>query len=43
MFYDNQNEMLFGKIKDEYKGIPINEFVELKSKVHHSMISHDGK
>ena len=25
MFYDNQNEMLFGKIKDEYKGIPINE------------------
>ena len=24
-FYDNENEMVFGKIKDEYKVIPINK------------------
>ena len=29
-FYDNQNEMVVGKMKDEYKGIPINIFVGLK-------------
>ena len=33
-FYDNQNEIVFGKIKDEYKRIPINKFVGLKSKMH---------
>ena len=33
-FYDNQNEMAVGKMKDEYKGIPINKFVVLKSKMH---------
>ena len=26
-FYDNQNKMVVGKMKDEYKGILINEFV----------------
>ena len=29
-FYDNQNEMVVGKMKDECKGIPINIFVGLK-------------
>ena len=29
-FYGNQNEMVVGKMKDEYKGIPINIFVGLK-------------
>ena len=27
MFYDNQNEMLAGEMKDEYKGIPVIKFV----------------
>ena len=30
-FYDNQNEMVVGKMKVVNKGIPINKFVELKS------------
>ena len=42
MFYDNQNEMVVGKIKDEYKGIPIIKFVGLKSKTY-LMLSDDGK
>ena len=33
-FYDNQNEMVVGKMKVECKGIPINKFVGLKSKLH---------
>ena len=42
-FYDNQNEMVVGKMKDEYKGIQINnKFVGLKSKMH-SVLSDDGK
>ena len=41
-FYDNQNKMVVGKMKDEYKGILINEFVWLKSKIH-CMLSDDGK
>ena len=41
-FYDNQNEMIFGKMKDEYKRIPIIKFVGLKSKMHY-IISGDGK
>ena len=41
-FYDSQNEMVVGKMKDEYKGIPINKFVGLKSTMH-SMILEDGK
>ena len=42
MFYDYQNKKVVGKIKDEYKGIPIIKFVGLKSKMY-SMISDDGK
>ena len=41
-FYDNQNEMVVGKMKDEYKGIPITKFVGLKWKMH-GMLSDDGK
>ena len=41
-FHDNQNEMVVGKMKDECKGIPINRFVELKSKMH-CMLSDDGE
>ena len=29
-FYDNQNEMVVGKMKDEYEGILINKFIGLK-------------
>ena len=34
--------MVVGKMKDEYKGIPINKFVGLKLKMH-CMLSDDGK
>ena len=40
--YDSQNEMVVGKMKYQYKGIPINKFVVLKSKMH-SMFSDNGK
>ena len=42
MFYDNQNEMVAGKMKDEYKGIAIIKFVGLKLKMY-LMLSDDGK
>ena len=41
-FYDIQNEMVVGKMKGVSKGIPINKFVGLKSKMY-SMLSDDGK
>ena len=41
-FYDNQNEMVVGKIKVVYRGVLINKFVGLKSKMR-SMLSDDGK
>ena len=41
-FYESQNEMVFGKMKDEYKGIRINKFVGLKSKTD-CMLSDDCK
>ena len=41
-FYDSQNEMVVGKMKVVYKGIPINKFVGMESKMH-SMLSDDGK
>ena len=34
--------MVVGKMKIIYRGIPINKFVGLKSKMH-SMLSDDGK
>ena len=30
--FDNQNEIVVGKMKEEYKGIPINKLFGLKSK-----------
>ena len=33
-FFDPTNKKIVGKIKDEYKGIPINEFIRLKSKMY---------
>ena len=41
-FYGSQNEKVVDKMKDEQKGIPINKFVGLKSKMH-SMLWDDGK
>ena len=41
-FYDNQNEMVAGKMKDEYKGIPIIIFVGSKSKMYCILLD-DGK
>ena len=34
IFFDPNNEKVIGKTKEEHKGIPINEFVGLKSKIH---------
>ena len=33
-FYDIENEMVVGKMKAVNKGIPINKFIGLKSKMH---------
>ena len=41
-FYDSENEMSVGKMKDEYKRILINKFVGLKPKMH-SMLTDDFK
>ena len=41
-FYDSQNKIIAGKIKVKHKGIPINKFVWLKSKMY-SIFSDDGK
>ena len=41
-FYDNQKEMVVGKMKFVNKQIPINKFVGLKSKMH-LMLSDVGK
>ena len=41
-FYDSQNELVVGKMKVVNKGILINKFVGLKSKMHY-MLSDDGK
>ena len=41
-FYDNQNEMVVDKMKDQCRGIPTNKFAELKSEMH-SMLLDDRK
>ena len=41
-FYDSQNKIIARKIKVKHKGIPINKFVGLKSKMY-SIFSDDGK
>ena len=33
-FFDSTNKKVIDKMKDKHKGIPINEFVGLKSKMH---------
>ena len=40
--FDSTNKKVIGKIKDEFGGIIVDEFVELKSKMY-SMIKIDGK
>ena len=37
-FYNSQNEMVVGKMKVAYKGIPIYKFVGLKSKMHFMLL-----
>ena len=41
-FYDNQNEIVIGKMKVLNKGIPIDRFPRLKSKMY-SILLDDGK
>ena len=41
-FYDNQNEIVVGKMKVLNKGIPIDRFSRLKSKMY-SILLDDGK
>ena len=42
MFFDLVNKNVIGKVKDEFKGIIISEFVGLKSKMY-SLISTDDE
>ena len=32
-FFDLTNQKVIGKMKDEFKGIPVNKFIGLKSKM----------
>ena len=41
-FFDSANEMVVGKMKDEFKRIPINKFIGLKSKIY-CIVSENGK
>ena len=41
-FFDSANEMFIGKMKDEFKRIPINKFIGLKSKTY-CIVSGNGK
>ena len=41
-FFDETNEKVIGKIKDEFGGVTVTEFVGLKSKMY-SLIKIDGK
>ena len=41
-YYDPKNNAAFGKMKDEFKGVPISEFIALKSKMY-SLISVDDE
>ena len=33
-FFDNTNKKVIGKMKDEYGGVIIDQFIGLKSKMH---------
>ena len=41
-FFDSANEMVIGKRKDKFKRIPINKFIELKSKMYF-IVSKNGE
>ena len=41
-YYDPTNGSVLGKMKDEFKGVPISEFIGLKSKMY-SLISVDDE
>ena len=41
-YYDPTNGSVLGKMKDEFKGVPISEFIGLKSKMY-SLISIDDE
>ena len=42
-FFDNTNKKVIGKMKDEYGGVIIDEFVGLKSKMYSIKTKIDGK
>ena len=41
-FYDASNKKVLGKMKDEFKGVPVSEFIGLKSEMY-SLISADDQ
>ena len=41
-FFDSINKKVIGKMKDEFKGIPINKFTGLKTKMY-SIVSENGE
>ena len=42
-FFDPTNKKVIGKMKDEYKGIPVNEFTGLKSKMYAILAENNKK
>ena len=42
-FVDPTNKEITGKMKDEYRGIPSNEFIELKSKMYAIFVENNKK
>ena len=42
-FFDSANEMVIGKMKDEFKKITINKFVRLKSKMYCTVSENGGE
>ena len=41
-FYDASNKKVLGKMKDEFKGVPVSEFIGLKSEMY-SLVSADDQ